>query len=337
MDAPLVERERELEALGGVLEAARAGEGGAAVVEGPPGIGKSRLFAAAGAAAADLEVVRARASELEHDFPFGVVRQLFEPVLVEASEEERAALLAGAGALAERALADPPTNGEGAGDRFTVLHGLYWFAANLASSRPVLLLVDDAQWADAASLRWLSFLARRLEGVPLALVLAMRAGEAGGEGALLDEFVSDPSVQVISPAVLSDAGVARLVQLALGDAPDREFLTACQGATGGNPFLLRELLGELARQGVGAAAENAPRVERLSASGVGRAVRARMRRLPLGCAELARAVSVLGDGCELPVAGRLAELRGRLPCGRPTRSPRRRSSSRRDRLRSSIR
>jgi class 3 adenylate cyclase/DNA-binding CsgD family transcriptional regulator len=308
VDAPLVERERELEALGRVLEAARRGEGGAAVVEGPPGIGKSRLLAAAAAAADDLEVVRARASELEHDFPFGVVRQLFEPVLFEASDDERAALLAGAGALAERALADPPTDGEGAGDRFTVLHGLYWFAANLASSRPVLLLVDDAQWADAASLRWLSFLARRLEGVPLALVLAVRAGEAGGEGELLDELVSDPSVQVISPAVLSDDGVARLVELALGDAPDREFLTACQAATGGNPFLLRELLDELTRQGVGAAAENAPRVERLSATGVGRAVRARLRRLPHGCAELARAVSVLGDGCELPVAGRLAEL-----------------------------
>jgi DNA-binding CsgD family transcriptional regulator len=308
IEAPLVERERELEAFARVLEAARRGEGGAAVVEGPAGIGKSRLLATAANSADDLEVLRARASELERDFPFGVVRQLFEPVLFAATEEERERLLVGAGALAERVLVASSAGEGAAADAFAVLHGLYWFAANLATSRPVLLLVDDAQWSDADSLRWLAFLLHRLEGVSLALVLAVRAGEAGAGEALLDELVSDPSVQVIRPGVLSDAGVARLVELALGEAPDQEFLTACQQATGGNPFLVRELVRELADRGVNATAENAAFVERLSASGVGRAVRARLRRLPPGCLELARAVSVLGDGCELPLAARLAGL-----------------------------
>jgi DNA-binding CsgD family transcriptional regulator/predicted negative regulator of RcsB-dependent stress response len=308
IEAPLVERGRELEALGRVLEAARRGEGAAAVVEGPPGIGKSRLLAAVAASADDLEVVRARASELERDFPWAVVRQLFEPVLFAAADaDERERLLAGAGALAERVFVASAADDPGV-DIYANLHGLYWFAANLAASRPVLLLVDDAQWSDAASLRWLAFLVHRLEGMPLALVLAVRTGEAGAEPALLDEVVSDNSVLVISPAVLSDAGIARLVDVALGHPPDAEFLTACQQTTAGNPFLVRELLRELAERGVTAAAENAPVVERLSPSGVGRAVRARLRRLPPGCLELARAVSVLGDGCELPVAARLAKL-----------------------------
>jgi predicted ATPase len=136
----------------------------------------------------------------------------------------------------------------------------------------------------------------------------VRAGEACAEQELLDEIASDPSVRVIRPAGLSDTGAARLVELVLGGAPDPEFLTACQRATGGNPFLLRELLGELAAQSVGATADSALLVERLSASGVGRAVRARLRRLSPGCLELARAVSVLGDGCELSAAARVAEV-----------------------------
>jgi hypothetical protein len=78
---------------------------------------------------------------------------------------------------------------------------------------------------DAASLRWLAFLPHRPEGL-LALVLAVRAGEAGGEAAPLDELVSDPSLLVIRASVVSDAGVAQLVERALGKAPDAEFLTA---------------------------------------------------------------------------------------------------------------
>jgi DNA-binding CsgD family transcriptional regulator len=308
IEAPLVEREHELDALERVLAGARRGEGSAAIVEGPAGIGKSRLLLAAGAGAADLEVLRARASELERDFPFGVVRQLFEPVLFGATRARRERLLAGAGALSQRVLVGPAADDRDAGDPYATLHGLYWFAANLAEARPVLLLVDDAQWADAASLRWLVFLLHRLEGVPLALLLAVRSGEAGVEEAPLDEFFADPDVRVIRPAVLSDGAMAQLIELTLGEAPDTAFVTACQQATAGNPFLVRELLGELAAEGVGATAANAPLAARLSASGVARAVGARLRRLPRGCLELARAVSVLGDGCEQAIAAGLAEL-----------------------------
>ncbi len=308
IEAPFVERERELDALARVLAGARRGEGAAAIVEGPAGIGKSRLLQAAGAAAADLEVLRARASELERDFPFGVVRQLFEPVLFGATGERREQLLAGAGALSQRVLVASAADNRDGADAYAILHGLYWFAANLAEVRPVLVLVDDAQWSDAASLRWLVFLLHRLEGMALALVLAVRTGEAGVEEAALDEFVSDPDVAVVRPAALSDGAIAQLIELALGQAPDTGFLMACQQATAGVPFLVRELLGELAAAGVGATAANAALVSQLSAVGVGRAVRVRLRRLAPGCLELARAISVLGDGCELTVAAGLAGL-----------------------------
>jgi AAA ATPase domain len=158
-EARLVERELELGALGRLIESARSGAGGTVVVEGPPGIGKSSLLAAARAAAGDdWRVVGALGSELEREFPFGVVRQLLEPVLAAAGGVEREGLLAGAAALAEPVLLGSG-GAAGAEPSFAALHGLYWLAVNLAGERPLLVLVDDVHWADLASLRWLVYLA----------------------------------------------------------------------------------------------------------------------------------------------------------------------------------
>src|SRR6266536_1911897 len=95
---PLLERNEELAWIESALADARRGRGRFVVVEGPAGIGKTALLAAARTAAAEggMRVLRSRGTELERDFAFGVVRQLFEPSLVEASELERADLLQGA-------------------------------------------------------------------------------------------------------------------------------------------------------------------------------------------------------------------------------------------------
>src|ERR671935_2293595 len=93
----LLGRERELAEIGRVIDAAREDSGGLVVVQGPAGIGKTRLLeeAARAASAVGMEVLRARGSEFEAEIPFGVARQLFEPILRAASARERRRLLAG--------------------------------------------------------------------------------------------------------------------------------------------------------------------------------------------------------------------------------------------------
>jgi DNA-binding CsgD family transcriptional regulator/tetratricopeptide (TPR) repeat protein len=300
-----VEREIELDALERLLASARDGTGGGVVVEGPPGIGKSSLLAAARAAAQDLRVVSARGSELERELPFGIVRQLLEPVLIGASDTEREGLLAGAAALAGPVLLAHDLD-DGAEPPFSALHGLYWLAVNLAGTQPLLVVVDDAHWADLASLRWLVYLARRTEGVRLGLLLATRPAEPGATRELLDELAAIPDVAVMLPAHLSERAAGGLAAELLPGTPDPEFVAACHRATGGNPFLLRELLGEMARRGISPSRESAGLANQLSSQGVGRAVRARLRRLEPHCTALARAVAVLGDGVEPAIAARLA-------------------------------
>ena len=140
----LLERESESARLAALIGAARAGRGGVAVIEGPAGIGKTTLLRHAVALADDMTVLTASGSELEHEFGFGVVRQLLERAAADRLE--------GAAALAAPALgvpapltASPPSAPADA--RFAALHGLYWLVANLAADAPLLLAVDDAQWA----------------------------------------------------------------------------------------------------------------------------------------------------------------------------------------------
>src|SRR5215216_5432247 len=132
--AVLLEREGDLAVLGGLLADARAGEGRLAVIEGPAGIGKTRLLEEARAVAGGLglDVLHARGGELERDFGFGVVRQLLEPRLALEPEGERAELFAGAAGLAEAAIAPRSAMAPPAGDpSHAVLHGLYWLVVNL--------------------------------------------------------------------------------------------------------------------------------------------------------------------------------------------------------------
>src|SRR5205823_1692038 len=155
------------------------------------GIGKTRLLGETRAIGAQmgLRVLSARGGELEREFAFGLVRQLFEPLLATASVEERAELFAGAAGLAaplfgESGLGEAPATGD---VPFAILHGLYWLAANAALSEPTLLLVDDLHWGDAASLHWLTFMARRLEGLPLMLAVGSRPPQQSDHGSLLTE------------------------------------------------------------------------------------------------------------------------------------------------------
>jgi DNA-binding CsgD family transcriptional regulator len=310
--APLLERDADLEALRGLIGAASEGTGSLTIVEGSAGIGKTRLLAEARAIGTELglRVLSARGGELESEFAFGLVRQLFDPLLAMASTDERAELLAGAARLAaplfgETGLSEAPATGEAS---YATLHGLYWLAANAASRQPTLLLVDDLQWGDASSLRWLDHMGRRLEGLPLALVVGTRPPEQSEQGALLTELLIDPAAVVLRPGGLGLESVAVLARDVFQAEPDEGFCAACLEATSGNPLYLRALLVTLESEGVSPTADAAARVQEVGPEPVARAVALRLSRLPAEAGALAQAIAVLGQTAELGLAAELAGL-----------------------------
>src|SRR5262245_32888331 len=297
----LLERNEELVHIDAALADALDGRGRFVVVEGPAGIGKTAFLAAAATVASGggMRVLRARGRELERDFAFGVVRQLFEPPLAEATASERAQLLQGAAGVAADLLGLPGGRAsEGAptaeiDPSFAVLHGLYWLCANLAADDPLYIAVDDAHWADAPSLRFLAFLLTRIEELDVALVVAMRPRETGTDAALLAALGTDPAAALIRLPPLTEAAVASLAEDALHEVPDPVFVDACMRATRGTPFLVRVLVTALSEGRIAPTAANARRVERIGARTVGRSVRLWLRLLPESADRLARALAVL--------------------------------------------
>ena len=312
----LVEREGELAAIGGLVDAALAGSGRLLVVDGAAGVGKTRLLEEASRAAgeAGMDVVRARGVALEDRFAFGVVRQLFERVLAAASAAARAELLSGAAGLAGGLLgfAAPDERPRPPAEvSFAMLHGLYWLCFNLAARKPLFIVVDDAHWADAPSLRFVSFLATRLEGLRVVLALALRSGEYGGAAEVLDAIRDDAGARLFRLAQLSERACRRLVSDAYRRAPAREFSRACFEVTGGNPFYLRALVDGLRADGIWPDAESAEMVRGQVPDAVVRSLVLRLSRLPTAASALARAVVVLGADTELRHAAELARLEPR--------------------------
>ena len=176
-----------------------------------------------------------------------MVRQLLEPALAQASLSAREDLFQGPAGEAVRLLGLPGASAV-AHDRaaapdasFAVLHGLYWLCANLASSSTVLIAVDDAHWGDVPSLRFLAFLLSRLDELAVSLLVATRPESDGAVAPLLSVLLADPVAHVLRPAPLSQNAVARIVKDGLGRSPAPSFTAACHRATGGLPFLVREL------------------------------------------------------------------------------------------------
>ena len=303
-----MDRERELAELGRLIEAAPQDSGGLVVVEGPAGIGKTRLLeeAARTAGAAGMGVLRARGSEFEAGIGFGVARQLFEPMLRAASAGERRRLLHGVARVGARALGMEA--GEAPGDRFAAIHGLYWLCANRAELGPLLVAIDDVQWADDPSLAWVGYLARRVADLPVVLVVGLRAGDLGGERAELVQLVDDGVARRLVLGPLSAAAVGEMVRGQLDESAEESFCAAVSELSRGNPLFVRELLAAAREEGLAARDEGVPALELLAPVAVGPSVLARLGRLGAEPAALARAVAVLGSGAEVALAARLADL-----------------------------
>jgi DNA-binding CsgD family transcriptional regulator len=304
-DGALLERGRELGVLDDLVQDALDAHAVVAVVEGPAGIGKTRLLSEARekARAAGFAVLAARGSDLERELPFGVVRQLFEPVLVDPAARGR--WLSGGAAAAARVFEPPEDDRRAGDDSFGILHGLYWLTANIAAEQPLLLAIDDLHWCDRASLRFVAYLERRLEGLRALVATTRRTGE---DAALISEVARDPAALAIPLPALSESAVAELVRTRLGADAQAAFCAACHRATGGNPLLLGELLKTLEAEGVRPDAAHADVIRDIGPRAVSHTVLLRLARLPDDALAVATAIAVLGDGAGLPATAALAGL-----------------------------
>ena len=321
----LLERDAALARIDQCLRDAIAGGGSLLLLEGPAGIGKTRLVLAAGRHGRELGLatLSARGSELERDFAYGLVRQLFEAPLVAASPPERAELLAGAAGRAA-ALFGVRAPHDDAADAlldpsFAILHGLYWLCANLARRSPLLLCVDDAHWADQASLRFLNYLGRRLEELPIAV---SRRGTAGRSRPRVRRCSrrSPPtaSAEVLVLAALSERAVAELVRLGLGAEVEPAFARACHEVTGGVPFLVKELVRAIAEEGIAPTAAAASGVAGLAPRAVSQSVVQRLNRLSTTARDAGTSGGRAGRG--RPSARRRSRRRGPRAPPRPRRT-----------------
>src|SRR5262245_13991151 len=166
----LMGRESESRALAGRIDAAKNGSGGALVVRGAPGIGKTTVLEAARsyASAAGLAVLSATGVQSESHLPFAGLHQLLRPVLhdIDRLPTSYSKALQGAFGLSE----NPVTSSH------LVAMATLHLLGESAERAALLLLVDDAQWLDGATVSALTFVARRLESDPIVLLAALRDG-----------------------------------------------------------------------------------------------------------------------------------------------------------------
>ncbi len=302
----LLDRERELESLEGLLDDAEREAGRLMVIEGAPGIGKTSLLNEARRRAVErgLTVIYARASELEQSFAFGVVHQLFDAQLrTDGASHE---LMAGAARLAEPVFAHHRSAGPLDDPSYSVLHGLYWLTANLAQRKPLLLLLDDAQWADGPSSRFLHFLAQRLEGMAIGMAVATRE-QAEGFGLDRGEVPLAPAGMPIRPSALTTDAVREVVLSHVGEQATEDLCEACAEATGGNPLLLQELLRDLGGRAEAGDTIDSASIGTFGLGSINTVVLERVRRVD-GAWDLARAVAIIGEGADLADVATLTEM-----------------------------
>jgi DNA-binding CsgD family transcriptional regulator len=302
-----LERDHEVALLEEVLAATRRDAGRVIVIEGEAGIGKTTLLSAALACARRLKLraLLARGGEHEREFGFGIVRQLFEDALLIASAEERRAALEGHASQAAPlfGLSEGPSEADPA----AVQHGLYRLTLNLARRMPLLLVIDDVHWADLASLRWVLYLARRIERAPVCVLLTRRPGEFEAPEDLLRRLLAEPAVDKLDLGPLSQQACEQLAAAILPQ-PEPELCAVCYYQTAGNPFFLRELCHTLADERLSSRQDLLDSARRLGPERLRNSVLVRLFRMPAAARELVRAVAVLETDAELRHVAALAGL-----------------------------
>jgi DNA-binding SARP family transcriptional activator len=290
----LVGREEQLAVLDASLAGAAAGRGRLVLVAGEPGIGKTRLAeeATRRAAARDLRVAWGRCYEGEGAPAFWPWVQVMRELLADVAPGELGGVLGRSGGELSQLLPElkelvpglePPPLVELAAARFRLYQAVTELLRRLGNARPLLVVVDDLHWADAASLGLLAFLATELRATRLVVLGTYRDVEvAAGEplAEALGALAREPVVERIALGGLSNAEVARLVASAIGIRPGERLVRAVHERTDGNPFFITELLRLLQSEGDLLADDALAAARREIPVGVRDVLRRRLARLP---------------------------------------------------------
>lgn len=310
----LLERDGELAAVDAALDGLTAGRGrargGLLAFAGSAGLGKTTLLAEVRrrCAARGCTVLAARGGDQEQQVAFHVARQLLQPRLAGASDADVRAALGGWYGIVGPALglgtADgPPPDPQGLRD------GLDWVLTHIAvHSAPVVLVLDDAHWADPQSLNWLTAFAPRADELALLLVVAYRPDELPAGAEAFRSLPGRSGHRPLGLEPLTATAVGHLVRDVLGTEADEAFRQECWAVTGGNPFEAVELTAKVRDRGLNPDQHSAPLLRDLAAAVKGRGLIARLERLGPSTTRLAWAAAVLGTESTLSLAAAVAGL-----------------------------
>lgn len=301
----MVERESELDALENLLAACLGGAGGLAVVSGAPAMGRTTLLEAfaRGDRTDDVTFLRAFASMEEQDLPLEVIRQLFYSSELLGAEAER---------MRELLSADMATGEDGqrnrAGVRGTVLRDIWLMLHRLAGNKPVVIIVDDVQHADSASLQCLLYISRRLASARILLVLSECVPLTPEYSHFRAQATRQARCRQIMLAPLSLPGVEAVIAEYLDPDVAHRLAPGYFEVSGGNPLLVEALLSD--QRAVGSQQE-----EPVLGAAFRRSIQACLHRCGGVALDVARAWAVLDEHASPALAQRLLGL----PKGRVSR------------------